>query len=113
MASGEGSKPRTRHNSSCKLSTYVGAAKEFSLADVPTVRAVIRRGLLLKEQKLLEGIDTRHYSAKQIARDLAPLVEAQWLKSNVAFVFPVIVTKKRIVWIKVMNMIARLFSWTD
>ena len=61
MATSGGSKPRTRQASCCKLSGFVGAWKEFSLADVPTVRSVIRRGLLLKEQKAAEGVDTRNY----------------------------------------------------
>ena len=43
-------KSRTRFDSSCKLSSFVGTGKEFAPADVPTVRGVIRKGLLLKEK---------------------------------------------------------------
>ena len=95
-ASGGGSKPRTRHSSGCKMSDYVGAGKEFSLADVPTNRALIRRGLLLRDQKCQEGIDYRHYTVKEIARDLAPILETQWQKANDKFVFPVILSRQRI-----------------
>lgn len=94
--SGGGSKPRTRHSSDCKMSAFVGAGKEFSLADVPTNRAVIRRGILLKEQNIQDGIDARHYPAYAIARDLAPILESQWLKANAKFVYPVILSRQRI-----------------
>ena len=96
MATPGGSKPRTRQASSCKLSGFVGAGKEFSLADVPTVRAVIRRGLLLKEQKAEEGVDHKNYPTKDMARDLATLVVAQWQKANVKFKYPVIVSVQRV-----------------
>ena len=96
MATPGGSKPRTRQASSCKLSGFVGAGKEFSLADVPTVRAVIRRGLLLKEQKAEEGVDHKNYPTKDMARDLATLVVAQWQKANVKFKYPVIVSMQRV-----------------
>ena len=47
-------KPRTRISSGSKISDYVGAGQEFNKSEVPTNRAVIRMGLLLKERKLLE-----------------------------------------------------------
>ena len=73
------SKPKTRHQSSCKLTEFIGPGKEFALAAVPTNRAVIQKGLLLREDKLAkEGIDAKNYSVKEIYSDLAPLVEAQW-----------------------------------
>ena len=93
--SGGGSKPRTRHSSDCKMSAFIGAGKEFSLADVPINRAVIRRGILLKEN-IQDGIDARHYPAYAIARDLAPILESQWLKANAKFVYPVILSRQRI-----------------
>ena len=85
-ASDGGSKPRTRHSSGCKMSAYVGAGKEFSLADVPTNRALIRRGLLLRDQKCQDGIDYRHYTVNEIARDLPQILETQWQKANAKFV---------------------------
>ena len=96
MAASGGSKPRTRQASCCKLSGFVGAGKEFSLADVPTVRAVVRRGLLLREQKAEEGVDTRNYPTKEMSKDLATLVVAQWQKANFKFEHPVIVSLKRV-----------------
>ena len=60
------------------------------------MRSVIRRGLLLKEQKAVEGVDTRNYPNKELARDLAPLIVAQWQKANVKFDHPVIVTLRQV-----------------
>ena len=79
MATASCSKHRTRHSSSCKLSDYIGGGKEFILSEVPTNRAVIQRGILLRENKCVEdGISKQNYSKDQIAKD-------QWLKSNVKF----------------------------
>ena len=109
MATPWGTKPRTRQASSCKLSGFVGSGKEFCLADVPTVRAVIRRGLLLREQKAGEGVDIRNYPDKELAKDLAPLIVAQWQKASVKFEHPEIVTLKQvaakveIIWGKVLE----------
>lgn len=94
MASPSTSGPRTRQKSECHLSAFVGAPKEFSIADVPTNRAVIQRALLLRETKQLKGVDYRNYSSKEIASDLVPLVEAQWQKANVLFTAPVTVGRK-------------------
>ena len=95
-SSGGGSKPRTRHSSGCKMTVYVGAGKEFSLADVPTNRALISRGLLLRDQKWQDGIDYRHCTLKEIARDLAQILETQWQKAYAKSVFPVILYRQRI-----------------
>ena len=81
-ASAGGSKPRTRHSSDCKMSAFVGAGNEFSLADVPTNRALIRRGLLLRDQKCQDGIDYRHYTVNEIARDPRQIMETQWQTGN-------------------------------
>ena len=88
--------PRTRQKSSCKMSTYVGVGKDFSMADVPTNRAVIQRGLLLKEEKEAEGLYAKNYPVKAMSRELAPLVEAQWLKANAKFVHPVTNGRRRL-----------------
>ena len=38
----------TRFTSGYKIADYVGTGKEFNQSDVPTNRAVVRMGLLLK-----------------------------------------------------------------
>ena len=88
-------KPRTRISSGSKISDYVGVGQEFNKSEVPTNRAVLRMGLFLKERKLLEeNISKQNYTSQELARDLAPLIIAQWTKSNAKFTPPVIITEK-------------------
>ena len=88
-------KPKTRHSSGSKLKDYIGPAKEFNPSEVPTLRCVIQRGLLLKDEKLIvQDVAKTNYSRGDLAKDLAPLVLAQWEKSNAMFKPPVVISKK-------------------
>ena len=92
-SSGKSTRPKTRHASGSKLQDYVGAGKEFDPTEVPTLRAMIQQGIFLRDQKFLfEDVakNAPSYSKKQIAKDLAPMILAQWHKSNNKFVPPVI-----------------------
>ena len=92
-SSGKSTRPKTRHASGSKLLEYVGAGKEFDPTEVPTLRAIIQQGIFLRDQKFLfEDVakTASSYSKKQIAKDLAPMILAQWHKSNNKFVPPVI-----------------------
>ena len=81
-----------------QLSKLVGRGKEFALSEVPTVRAVIQRGLLIKERL---SIEEKRYdkdiSVSEIVRELVPLILLQWHKSNAKFTPPVIVQEKSLV----------------
>ena len=91
--SGKSTRPKTRHASGSNLQDYVGAGKEFDPTEVPTLRAMIQQGIFLRDQKFLfEDVakNAPSYSKKQIAKDLAPMILAQWHKSNNKFVPPVI-----------------------
>ena len=46
-------KSKTIHSSGSKISEYVGSGKEFIMTEVPTGRAVIRRGILLQEKNII------------------------------------------------------------
>ena len=92
------SKPKTRHSSGSKWKDFIGPAKEFNPSEVPTLRAVLQKGLLLKDEKhIIEGVAIGHYTKGQIARDLAPLVMAQWEKANPQFKTPVIIKENTLV----------------
>ena len=52
-AGGSKSKAKTRHQSGTKLSEFVGRGKEFVECEVPTLRAVIRKGILIKEKMMI------------------------------------------------------------
>ena len=91
--SGKSTRPKTRHASGSNLQDYVGAGKEFDPTEVPTLRAMIQQGIFLRDQKFLfEDVakNAPSYSKKKIAKDLAPMILAQWHKSNNKFVPPVI-----------------------
>ena len=100
------SKPRTRHDSSNKISDLVGKGKEFDLSEVPSVRAVIQRGILIKEKLIIEQeVAPSEIKVGEIARQLAPLILDQWHKSNAKFCPPVIIQEKSLV-----NKIERLWK---
>ena len=91
-------KPKTRHDSASKLKEYIGPSLELNPSEVPTLRAVLQHGLLLRDKKLLdENVDKRCYSKGQMAKDLAPLVLSQWTKSNHMFTPPVTIKENTLV----------------
>ena len=88
---------RTRHQSGSKLTEFVGPGKEFNLSEVPTLRAVIQRGILIKEKLLLEqGSAKKDIHVSEIVKELVPLIVAQWHKSNVKFSPPVTIMEHSI-----------------
>ena len=92
------SRPRTRHTFEDKLVNLVGSAKAFQLNDLPTYRAVIQRGLLIKQEHYVEHDTKKGVLKKQlIISKLAPLVIAQWKKSNDIFCPPVTITERSLV----------------
>ena len=87
------SKVKTRHQSgNQKLREYVGNGKELDISEVPTLRAVIQKGLLIKENLLMESDNLRRHdiSLSEVANKVAPVIIGQWLKSNAKFVPPVV-----------------------
>ena len=44
---------RTRHASQSKLADYLGPGKALLHNELPTLRAILRQGLLFQEEKLL------------------------------------------------------------
>ena len=73
------SKPKTRQRCETKLTQFVGEGKDFNSCEVPTFRAVMQRGILFQELRSIElDIERKHFSVKDIAGDIAPLVIEQW-----------------------------------
>ena len=95
-ASGSRSKPRTRQVSGAKnLRDYVGPGKPFDQSEVPTYRAVIQQGILIKEDMVMNEVkDKSDIGALTIAKAVTPLIMAQWQKSNAKFCPPVTITQK-------------------
>ena len=89
---------RSKTQSSLKLKELIGAGKCFDSSEVPTYRAVIQQGILLKEQKILENsLNKNETSTREVCKDVAKLILQQWHKSNAQFVPPVVITEKSIV----------------
>ena len=99
---------RTRHQSGSKLTQLVGPGKEFMPSEVPTQRAVIQRGLLIKERLQLEqGTAKTDIQASEITVELVPLIRAQWHRSNAKFSPPVTINDNSLR-IKVVRMWKRV-----
>ena len=78
------SKAKTRHSSITSISEFIGPGKDFIPSELPTNRAVIQKGILLKEQKSITcNLRQNKYSNRDLASDLIPLVLAQWRKANI------------------------------
>ena len=74
------SKVKTRHQfGNQKLREYVGNGKELDMSEVPTLRAVIQKGLLIKEKWLMESDNLRRHdiSLNEVAKEVAPVIIGQ------------------------------------
>ena len=88
---------KTRRHSDSKLSELVGPGKEFILSEVPTLRAIIQRGILIRDRLLLEqGSAKTDVHTKDIVVELVPLIVAQWQISNAKFAPPVTIKEDSI-----------------
>ena len=77
---------KTRKQTVSKLGELVGPGKELVPSDVPTLRAALQKGILIKERKLIEEeSDLKDVHVGDICRELAPSILSQWLKSNPKF----------------------------
>jgi hypothetical protein len=95
--SGSSKGTRTRHQSGSRLAEYVGPGKELIPSEVPTLRAVICQGILIKEKLFLEqGTAKTDIHLKDIVAQLVPLIADQWRKSNAKFRPPVIIQERSI-----------------
>ena len=84
---------KTRWNVCSHLHQLVGSARELPVAELPTVRDLIRYGLYLRE---ISDQDRRNYTNEQLVTDLMTGLLAQWSKANSKFTEPVINSKARI-----------------
>jgi hypothetical protein len=106
------SKPKTRTSCSTKLSQLVGHGREFLTSEVPTKRAVICKGLLLREKAAIEGnIARQNYPDSELIKEITPLIIAQWHKANAKFSPPVIVSPRSVAR-KVENLLRKVKDLT-
>ena len=86
----------TRSSSNAKLIAIVGPGKEFIPSEVPTLRSVIQKGILMQQDNLHNGIPINCYPLMDIAKELVQLILAQWQISNDDFKPPVTKHEKTI-----------------
>ena len=88
---------KKRRHSASKLSEFVGPANEILPSEVPTLRAIIQRGLLVRDRLLLEqGSAKTEIHTKDIIAELVPLISTQWQMSNAKFSPPVTIKEDSI-----------------
>lgn len=88
----------TRNTVDFKLKTAIGPGKEFLASEVPTLRAVIQKGILIKEEHLVQHEESRNQlTTFKLAEELASHVSEQWKKANEKFVEPVTIAKRSLV----------------
>ena len=86
---------RTRHKSENKMSLLFGSGQAFLESELPTLRALLRLGVKLREDQLvLDGTAKNLYTTNKLAGDLAEAVLVQYRKANNEFKPPVVSTKK-------------------
>ena len=81
-------KRKTRGQLSSHLSLLIGTGKELLVSELPTVRDILRFGLLLREQN---SKDRRNYTDKELISDIIPHLLHQWTTANALFKPPVII----------------------
>ena len=89
----------TRNTSGTKLAEYLGGAgREFLPSEVPTLRDVLRKGILIQENKMLEeGGERKNFPVREMIEELVTDVYNQWEKSNIKFKSPVVSDRKPMV----------------
>ena len=90
--SGSGGGVKTRHDSQSKLSDYLGPGKPLLGNELPTLRAILRQGLLFQEEKmLLKETEKKNYPVSELVKDMSKALSEKWIKANSSFSPPVVV----------------------
>ena len=87
-------KKRTRSETFTHMSNLIGCSREMLPSELPTLRDVLRHGLLLREQS---NNDKRNYPSSTLAKDLYEKVLEKWQRANSSFESPVVNSKVTIV----------------
>lgn len=102
MAAGGTSSIKTRATSGTKIGDYLGSGKALLPSELPTLRSILRQGVLFKEEKVMEesnrrtGGRTYSYGKDEVVTDMIEALKVQWQKSNADFKPPVVISDQRI-----------------
>ena len=92
VSTSKGDGVKTRHTSVSKLRDFLGGPAKFLESEVPTLRDVMRKGLLLQEKELIEkSVNRRNLTVRELSEKLAEEVMVKWSDSNPQFVPPVVI----------------------
>ena len=73
-----------------KFKSFVGKGKDFDNSEVPTLRSCLQKGILIREQNVIEkGINAHSLSVNETVKVLVPLIFAQWQRANAKFCPPI------------------------
>ena len=94
---------KTRHSyGKSQLSDYLGGSRALILSELPTLRCILRQGLLFQERKILSEYKSSNsimqtlITVKELSSKMAETVISQWLRANVEFSPPVVITAKQL-----------------
>ena len=88
-------KKRTRHTSGTHFSECLGGEQELLPTKVPTLRDILRKGLMIqREMLIMMKVDRRNFKVNEMADQLSDLVIKRWTKANALFKPPVVIAKK-------------------
>ena len=97
---------RTRRMATSHLTLYVGTGRKLLNSELPTVRDLLRYGVLLRE---LSEKDKFNYSNDQLIGDMMSALFEQWQKANHLLKYPVLAhessvrTRLKDTWEKALN----------
>ena len=93
---------KTRHSTKSVMSEFLGSAGvDFTTSELPALRSVLLKGVLLKENFVMEDGGGGSEGGKQyeigiLARDIMISLLNQWSKANAQFKPPIIISEKAI-----------------
>ena len=112
---------KTRHTSGTKLEQYLGKGTALLPDELPTLRSVLRQGMLFKEERVLQegkAVANRSYtySVSEMISDMVKSIRVQWSRANVDFKEPVILSddaikkKLKLAWETAQNISVKKIS---
>ena len=91
------SKIRTRHSSQTKVAEYLEPGKPLNPSQLPTLRAILRQGLLYQEEReIQEDTVKSSITLGELARDMTAALMENWKRANAEFKVPVVISEKAI-----------------
>ena len=112
---------KTRHTSGTKLEQYLGKGTALLPDELPTLRSVLRQGMLFKKERVLQegkAVANRSYtySVSEMISDMVKSIRVQWSRANVDFKEPVILSddaikkKLKLAWETAQNISVKKIS---